>query len=165
MSIVPLTAHRNPVINNIFDNVYLGNYESHFGFDGNIINLSDYDYDYDLKNQYKILRIKIADDGNEPISSYFDKCYEFIMNASKDGKNVLIHCNEGVSRSVSIIIAMIMQFKKITLKNAIEYLKSSRNHPTFPKRGFFKQLIKYEYTLFSDNSLNSSEYVKIFYGS
>ena len=31
------------VIDNIIDNIYLGNYQSHKNFNGSIINLSDYD--------------------------------------------------------------------------------------------------------------------------
>ena len=43
------------VINNIIDNIYLGNYQSYKNFNGSIINLSD--YDYKINNKYNLLRI------------------------------------------------------------------------------------------------------------
>ena len=43
------------VIDNIIDNIYLGNYQSYKNFNGSIINLSD--YDYKINNKYNLLRI------------------------------------------------------------------------------------------------------------
>ena len=47
------------VIDNIIDNIYLGNFQSHKNFNGSIINLSD--YDYKINNKYNLLRINISD--------------------------------------------------------------------------------------------------------
>ena len=149
------------VIDNIIDNIYLGNYQSHKGFNGSIINLSDYDYEVD--SRYKLLRIIISDsrDANENISQYFAKCIEFIEDNNND--NILIHCNEGVSRSVSIMIAILIKKYGYNLKDAIEYVKSKRTHPTFPKRHFFKQLIELENQCYSICSVNKKNYSKLFY--
>ena len=129
------------VIDNIIDNIYLGNYQSHRNFNGSIINLSD--YDYTINDKYKLLRINISDsrDDNENIAQYFTKCIEFI-ETNKDN-NILIHCNEGVSRSVTIVLAILIKKYNYDLKNAIEFVKSKRTHPTAPKRHFLKQLLKF----------------------
>ena len=127
------------VIDNIIDNIYLGNYQSHRNFNGSIINLSD--YDYTINDKYKLLRINISDsrDDNENIAQYFTKCIDFIETNKYD--NILIHCNEGVSRSVTIVLAILIKKYKYDLKTAIEFVKSKRTHPTAPKRHFLKQLL------------------------
>ncbi len=129
------------VIDNIIDNIYLGNFQSHKNFNGSIINLSD--YDYTINDKYNLLRINISDsrDANENIAQYFTKCIEFIETNKND--NILIHCNEGVSRSVTIVLAILIKKYNYDLKNAIEYVKSKRTHPTAPKRHFLKQLLSF----------------------
>ena len=129
------------VIDNIIDNIYLGNFQSSKNFNGSIINLSD--YDYTINNKYKLLRINISDsrDANENIEQFFTKCIDFIETNKDD--NILIHCNEGVSRSVTIVLAILIKKYKYDLKNAIEYVKSKRTHPTAPKRHFLKQLLSF----------------------
>ena len=129
------------VIDNIIDNIYLGNFQSHNNFNGSIINLSD--YDYTINDKYNLLRINISDsrDANENIAHYFTKCIDFIETNKDD--NILIHCNEGVSRSVTIVLAILIKKYNYDLKNAIEYVKSKRTHPTAPKRHFLKQLVSF----------------------
>ena len=122
------------VIDNIIDNIYLGNYQSHKNFNGSIINLSD--YDYTINDKYNLLRINISDsrDANENISQYFTKCIDFIETNKDD--NILIHCNEGVSRSVTIVLAILIKKYKYDLKSAIEFVKSKRTHQTAQKNTF-----------------------------
>ena len=130
------------VIDNIIDNIYLGNFQSSKNFNGSIINLSD--YDYTINDKYKLLRINISDsrEANENIAQYFTKCIEFIETNKDD--NILIHCNEGVSRSVTIVLAILIKKYNYDLKSAIEFIKSKRTHPTAPKRHFLKQLKFYQ---------------------
>ena len=129
------------VIDNIIDNIYLGNYQSYKNFNGSIINLSD--YDYTINNKYNLLSINISDsrEANENIAQYFTKCIDFIETNKDD--NILIHCNEGVSRSVTIVLAILIKKYNYDLKNAIEYVKSKRTHPTAPKKHFLKQLLSF----------------------
>lgn len=116
LAIIP-NQENKPVIDNIIDNIYLGNYQSHKNFKGSIINLSD--YEYENNNGYDILRIKISDSvaDNENISQYFQNCVDFI-NSHKE-HNILIHCNEAVSRSVSIMLAILIINYKYNLKDSI----------------------------------------------
>ena len=129
------------VIDNIIDNIYLGNFQSHNSFEGSIINLSD--SDYTINNKYNLLRINISDsrEANENIAQYFTKCIDFIETNKDD--NILIHCNEGVSRSVTIVLAILIKKYNYDLKSAIEFVKSKRTHPTAPKRHFLKQLLSF----------------------
>ena len=140
LALIPNQECKN-VIDNIIDNIYLGNYQSHKNFNGSIINLSD--YDYTINNKYNLLRINISDsrEANENIAQYFTKCIDFIETNKDD--NILIHCNEGVSRSVTIVLAILIKKYNYDLKSAIEFVKSKRTHPTAPKRHFLKQLLSF----------------------
>ena len=140
LALIPNQECKN-VIDNIIDNIYLGNYQSHKNFNGSIINLSD--YDYKINNKYNLLRINISDsrDANENIEQFFTKCIDFIETNKDD--NILIHCNEGVSRSVTIVLAILIKKYNYDLKSAIEFIKSKRTHPTAPKRHFLKQLLSF----------------------
>ena len=56
---------------------------------------------------------------------------------------LLIHCNEGVSRSVTIVLVILIKKYNYDLKSAIEFVKSKRIHQTVPKTHFLKQLLRF----------------------
>ena len=91
------------------------------------------------------LKLTIFDYESQNISQFFDEAIEFISEALKNEKNsVLVHCNAGVSRSTSFVIAYLMKkcnYK--TYKQAYAHVKKCR--PIIaPNRGFEKQLIQLE---------------------
>ena len=91
-------------------------------------------------------KIVIFDFESQNIYEYFDESFEFIENAFKSDKNsVLIHCNAGISRSASFVIAYLIQ-KRIfkTYKEAYAYLKKCRPIIS-PNRGFERQLLHLEH--------------------
>ena len=66
-------------------------------------------------NKFIYKTIKVNDKLHENIYKYFNESFEFIDNALKDDKNrVLVHCNMGVSRSPSFIIAYLLQKRLYT---------------------------------------------------
>ena len=56
------------------------------------------------KRQIKHHRYNLFDDTNADISTIFDKCYNIIHKSIRSGKNILIHCSQGVSRSSTVVI-------------------------------------------------------------
>lgn len=88
----------------------------------------------------------VFDFETQNISQYFAESFEFIENAlaQNEHNRVLVHCNAGISRSASFIIAYLLQkrvFKRY--KDAYNYVKKAR--PVIePNRGFEKQLISFE---------------------
>ena len=95
----------------------------------------------------------------ENIMQYFDKI-NTIIDENKH-KKILVHCQNSVSRSVTIIIAYLMHTGK-SLKDAINYVKSKRSQYTKPNIGFFKQLIAYEKQINGNNTAFISEYAQLF---
>lgn len=68
----------------------------------------------------------------------------------KKQHRVLVHCSAGQSRSVSVILGYCMIYKKMSLLNAYNHIKSIKKD-VFPNVGFMKQLAKLEMQLFDIN--------------
>ena len=56
---------------------------------------------------------------------------------------MLVHCNAGVSRSATFVIAYLMQHEGMSFEQAFRYLRTKRDK-TCPNPGFVSQLKKYE---------------------
>jgi len=70
---------------------------------------------------------------------------EFIRGKPK--KRLLIHCTQGVSRSVSLLAAHLMMQYKCSLRDALLFIKWRRSRAS-PNRGFIEQLIRFERKLY-----------------
>lgn len=98
---------------------------------------------YEPEITYK--KLIILDFESQNISQYFNEAYEFIDNALADEKNsLLVHCNAGISRSSSFVIAYLMK-KRIfkNYKDALSHVRKCRPIVS-PNKGFEKQLISLE---------------------
>jgi dual specificity phosphatase 12 len=76
------------------------------------------------------------------IIQYFDETNEFIQETYKAGGKILIHCQAGVSRSVTVLAACLMKSKKIKRDEALEIIKRKRSSIA-PNDGFMEQLNLY----------------------
>jgi dual specificity MAP kinase phosphatase len=94
-------------------------------------------------DQFVYKRIPISDKADEPIALHFKEAFEFIEQARKSGKNVLVHCVQGISRSATLTIAYLMWHKRIPLSRALAHVKHCR--PVInPNRGFMEKLKEFE---------------------
>lgn len=73
--------------------------------------------------------------------------YADIEQARKDGQRILVHCVMGKSRSVTFVLAYLMQYRDMHLRPAFEFVYSRRS-VIKPNRGFMQSLIDYESQLF-----------------
>ena len=94
--------------------------------------------------QIKYKKLIIFDTESQNIRQYFE-AFEFLTESLSDESNsVLVHCNMGISRSSSFVIAYLMHkkmFKKY--KDALSYVRK-RRPIVAPNKGFERQLIKLE---------------------
>merc|ERR1712166_400148 len=97
---------------------------------------------FEKEKELTYLRCPIFDGISEDIAQFFDRCIAFIQKGRAWG-NVLVHCNRGVSRSSSIIVAYLMKRKGLGLKEALEFTKGKRG-VVRPNTAFIKQLEEYE---------------------
>lgn len=89
------------------------------------------------------MNVPIRDVASEKIIDYFDQTFDFIEDQMSTGKNVLVHCAAGISRSVSIVIAYLMRKNKIKMEDAFYIVKSKRDRAD-PNIGFICALREYE---------------------
>mmetsp|Transcript_22671 Transcript_22671/g.27774 ORF Transcript_22671/g.27774 Transcript_22671/m.27774 type:complete len:185 (-) Transcript_22671:725-1279(-) len=75
-----------------------------------------------------------------------DDCISFIAKATEGKNRCLVHCNAGVSRSTSAVIAYLMSTEALSYDQAYSQVKEKRQ-ATRPNDGFTEQLKLFEQKL------------------
>jgi len=99
---------------------------------------------------FKYRKLDLMDREKQNISSTFETAFKFIDQALqyKKGK-CFVHCQEGKSRSVTIVAAYLMSRHKFSLDNALATITSKRRIAQ-PNKGFLKELRNFEAKLQDD---------------
>ncbi|CAD8097151.1 unnamed protein product [Paramecium primaurelia] len=87
------------------------------------------------------LRIVAYDEPNYNLFEHFQQTNSFIKH-HLEITNVLVHCQVGVSRSVSILIAYFIKELHMSPDVALQYIKEKRDF-VYPNEGFQHQLQQY----------------------
>jgi len=90
------------------------------------------------------LQIRVEDLPFSELAAHLPTTTSWIWNAlsSSSEARVLVHCGEGVSRSVSVVAAYLMASQGWPPMQAIDYIKSKRRIAN-PNFGFIQQLHEY----------------------
>lgn len=67
----------------------------------------------------------------------FDDAIDFIKHAIDSEETIYVHCNAGVSRSASFVIAYFIREHGLTFEEALNFVKAKRGC-VFPNYGFQK---------------------------
>ena len=132
-----------------------------------IVNISEHTNAFPHKIKY--LRLPLDDMVSTNLSQHFHETFEFIHDALEDKGCVLIHCNLGISRSSTIMLAYLMKSRKWTLLQAYKLLKSVRVAAS-PNSGFLRQLSEWELEVLGekhtqlDQIAKHNEYIVKTYG-
>lgn len=90
---------------------------------------------------YKFIRISDSEYAN--IGIYFDSTFEWIEQVLASGKGILVHCDGGISRSSSIVIAYLMRKNSCSYDEAYQQVLAKR--PIIkPNSGFERRLQDFE---------------------
>jgi len=81
----------------------------------------------------------IADDPLANLTPVMAKALPFIVDALAGGGRVLVHCEQGRSRSASVVVAHLMQSQNLDVDAALKLVQQQRPH-TQPNSGFMHQL-------------------------
>lgn len=114
-----------------------------------IVTINDFPLRPRIKETLTYINIKyirLPDATSSDLLSYFDETYEFIRHGLMRGA-VLVHCQMGLSRSATIVIAYLMKKYRIGYKEALEKVRAKRY--VYPNPGFVSQLQKYKDLHFS----------------
>ena len=106
---------------------------------------------FEQDNKFIYLSFYLKDHVLENIECIFYECIKFIENVREKGGRVLVHCIQGISRSVSIVMAYIIFTKKYTYDKAFNLVQSKREISS-PNFGFSIQLQNFYVRLFEDPS-------------
>jgi protein-tyrosine phosphatase len=87
-------------------------------------------------------RINLKDECEVSIFPEFEKACQYIRENLKK-TNVFVHCQAGVSRSASIVIAFLMKEKKMKREEARAFVKSKREK-ICPNSKFWSELQLWE---------------------
>lgn len=102
--------------------------------------------------------IPIADSTTLNIQKPITQACKFIEAARDSNGVVLVHCQAGVSRSATLVLAYLMKKYHFSLKEAITYLKR-RKPNVAPNQGFLKQLCQLEVSLGKESSVDLASYL------
>jgi len=139
----------------IFDNLYLGDEYScteSFLQEKNItaiVTVMQEPHPFSLDEKYssfKFHHIPILDKNNVNIIDFVPEFVKFLDECFAENRVVYVHCQMGISRSVSLVIAYIMQKQKMKLNDAYKFVKERRPQAD-PNFGFACQLMSYEKAL------------------
>ncbi|XP_028026736.1 dual specificity protein phosphatase Mpk3 isoform X1 [Bombyx mandarina] len=89
------------------------------------------------------LKIPIADHWSQNLAVHFPQAIRFIEEAMSARCGVLVHCVAGVSRSVTVTLAYLMQRHRLSLRDAFELVRS-RKTDIAPNFHFMRQLHSFE---------------------
>lgn len=145
---------KNPCMDQVFENIYIGNYAAalHINYlkeigithilvsGNNLRKMFPKDFEYESVNLY--------DSEYTKISKHFQLTNEFINKGNTEGK-ILVHCGHGISRSVSLVIAFLIYFRKIPYSKSLDLVKRKRSIAK-PNNGFEKELRNYSYELLNE---------------
>lgn len=97
---------------------------------------------YDQLVQSKVVRYKFAWTHDQDLHSQLEQALDLIQKHSGDG-SVLVHCQQGISRSVALIIAMVMRSQSLKCFQAYEIVKKRCPHIS-PNVNLISQLVAME---------------------
>lgn len=84
-------------------------------------------------------RIDVEDAQNENLLDHFQECVRFIGDVQDGSGNILVHCQQGISRSPTVVAAYLMKSDRRHPNDAIGTIKKRR--PIIdPNPGFLEQL-------------------------
>eukprot|EP00747_Dinoflagellata_sp_TGD_P032543 gnl/TRDRNA2_/TRDRNA2_136062_c0_seq3.p1 gnl/TRDRNA2_/TRDRNA2_136062_c0~~gnl/TRDRNA2_/TRDRNA2_136062_c0_seq3.p1 ORF type:complete len:301 (-),score=38.41 gnl/TRDRNA2_/TRDRNA2_136062_c0_seq3:231-1133(-) len=89
---------------------------------------------------FTYLRLAMADNATETLAAHWDAAMDFLdkVRIREDG-SVLVHCQQGVSRSVSMVIAYMMKYFRWQYDDALAHIQAVRS-VAGPNTGFTQQL-------------------------
>ncbi|XP_055447829.1 dual specificity protein phosphatase 9 isoform X3 [Psammomys obesus] len=150
----PPSGQLPPVPVQILPNLYLGSAQDSANLDclgklnicyilnvtPNLPNLFEKNGDFHYK------QIPISDHWSQNLSQFFPEAIEFIDEALSQNCGVLVHCLAGVSRSVTVTVAYLMQKLHISLNDAYDLVKRKKSNIS-PNFNFMRQLLDFERSL------------------
>ncbi|GFO00304.1 dual specificity phosphatase dupd1 [Plakobranchus ocellatus] len=105
---------------------------------GSKFNQTNTDAAFYEKSQITYHGIPAMDTITFKLLPYLRPAADFIEKALTQKGRVYVHCQQGISRSSTVVIAFLMIYREMNLLEAVKYVRSKRL--IYPNDGFLKQL-------------------------
>jgi len=92
---------------------------------------------------YECYRIDILDVPSADLKGHLEGACRDIDKALKSGKNTLVHCQQGISRSAAVVIGYLIRYHGMSYDSAFAMVKSKRACIK-PNSGFVEALRSWE---------------------
>ena len=80
-------------------------------------------------------QLEVGDNSAQMLKPFFDESYEFIEEALTSGGKIVVHCEAGISRSGTIVVAYLMRKNNWSRDEALAFARTKR--PKYhPNKGF-----------------------------
>ncbi|TDL29544.1 phosphatases II [Rickenella mellea] len=89
------------------------------------------------------LRIPIEDVDYADLLIYLPVACRFIHQAMNEGGIILVHCEQGLSRSAAVVSAYLMYSRRMRATEALDFVRRVREQ-VWPNPGFQEQLVLFE---------------------
>uniref|UniRef100_UPI0037E9B2A4 dual specificity protein phosphatase 18 n=1 Tax=Semicossyphus pulcher TaxID=241346 RepID=UPI0037E9B2A4 len=96
------------------------------------------------------VRIPVSDLPSARLGDHFERVAERIHGNHTGG--TLVHCAAGMSRSPALVMAYLMRYRGVTLRQAHRWVQDSRPYVRL-NAGFWEQLLQYERKLYGKNTV------------
>ncbi len=94
------------------------------------------------RTHFRYCQVPVQDVMSEDIMTYLERTSSFIDAMLNEG-SVLVHCEQGMSRSATVTMAYLMRYHRMTREQSYVFCKAKRPMIN-PNEGFWKQLETYE---------------------
>ncbi|KAF9259698.1 phosphatases II [Marasmius fiardii PR-910] len=95
------------------------------------------------EREFTCYKIPVMDATSVDLTPYLEGVCSFIEGSLRSGRGVLVHCQQGVSRSTAIVIAYLIRFKFMSYDQAFD-LVLKRRPCVKPNSGFVAALREWE---------------------
>lgn len=113
----------------------------------------------DLGSDIEWHRLPLQDTEDQDITKVLDEAMSIIDRVAAAGGKTLVYCYEGRSRSVSVCLAHLITRDRMSLADALSFIKSRRPEVQ-PNAGFLRQLMALELSTLGSSSMQLRELPK-----
>ena len=119
---------------------------------GLIINATPrYPNHHEKEKDISYIRVRVNDEPSATLLPWFDGISERIQFTLSSNRSVFVHCQMGISRSSTLVMAYLMRYQQATRDMAYQHTKEIRPKVE-PNIGFWAQLKEYEQRLANRSS-------------
>uniref|UniRef100_A0A670YEE7 Dual specificity protein phosphatase n=1 Tax=Pseudonaja textilis TaxID=8673 RepID=A0A670YEE7_PSETE len=101
---------------------------------------------FEKNGDFHYKQIPISDHWSQNLSQFFPEAIDFIDEALSRNCGILVHCLAGISRSVTVTVAYLMQKLNLSLNDAYDLVKRKKSNIS-PNFNFMGQLLDFEKSL------------------